>query len=78
MWYELECVIGRHLPGCRTLAFGSTMSGFGSDASDMDICVFTEEYSKSRTETLPTEQRSNRNEANKTKRLLYRVRSVLS
>lgn len=25
---------------CRTLAFGSTISGLGSDTSDMDLCVF--------------------------------------
>ena len=41
VWMKLDKEICYVFPDSRTLAFGSTLSGFGSAKSDMDLCIFT-------------------------------------
>ena len=39
LWNELERVLKRRFR-CATHVFGSTLNGFGSNESDMDLCMF--------------------------------------
>ncbi len=39
-WLSIDRALRSRWPQCRTLAFGSTLSGFGTNSSDMDLCVF--------------------------------------
>ena len=41
LWSELERVLRRRFR-CVTHVFGSTLNGFGSNDSDMDLCMFNE------------------------------------
>ena len=42
LWKELERVLKRRFR-CATHVFGSTLNGFGSNESDMDLCMFNGE-----------------------------------
>ena len=39
LWSTLDRVLGNRF-GCSTHVFGSTLNGFGTSDSDMDICMF--------------------------------------
>ncbi len=40
LWLDIDTALRTRWRSCRTLAFGSTLSGLGTDSSDMDLCVF--------------------------------------
>ena len=42
LWSELERVLRPRL-NCTTHVFGSTLNGFASDSSDMDLCLFIDQ-----------------------------------
>ena len=41
LWSDLQQVLAQRFgENCHTMVFGSTLNGFGSKESDMDLCVF--------------------------------------
>jgi len=40
LWCTLDDVLRQRWPHSRSMAFGSTLNGLGSDDSDLDLCVF--------------------------------------
>ncbi len=72
LWSEIDRAL-RSRWRCRTLAFGSTLSGFGTNASDMDLCVFCDH---------DLDGRGGGNDANKKRKrgdveFLFQVRKTL-
>ena len=40
LWRSLTSEFRKQWPECRTHVFGSSISGFGSETSDVDMCIF--------------------------------------
>eukprot|EP00095_Tigriopus_kingsejongensis_P001216 maker-scaffold959_size76551-snap-gene-0.21 protein:Tk01216 transcript:maker-scaffold959_size76551-snap-gene-0.21-mRNA-1 annotation:"poly rna polymerase gld2-a" len=40
LWASLEDLVSKTFPGGFAQVFGSTLNGFGSSSSDMDMCIF--------------------------------------
>ena len=70
-------MIVSNFPGSRTLAFGSTLSGFGSDTSDMDLCVFFADYIDEYRDPERTAKKSQKAISEQSKKQLYKVRKIL-